>query len=220
MQKATLVALDAGYRHIDTAQMYGTEKYVGQAIKDSGIKRSEIFLNSKIYNTCYAPNLVKECLEKTLERKLDLAHKSFRKVTFFEIKKSKIVLQTDYLDSWLMHTPWAFVPKDPTKAKAAWAVDENKKPIENKQYDMLETWNAIAKQERFSSVSLRIYFLKNMSSKTEKSMKGLVRDPGVSNFSNSQVDYLIKNSSYMKPSINQVECHPYLNQSELIRFNR
>ena len=42
--------------------MYGTEKYVGQAIKDSGIARSEIFLNSKIYNTCYAPELVPQGL--------------------------------------------------------------------------------------------------------------------------------------------------------------
>lgn len=76
--------------------MYGTEKYVGQAIKDSGIPRSEIFLNSKIYNTCYTPDLVPQALEKTLE-----------------------LLQTDYLDSWLMHTPWAFEPKDRSKVRSA-----------------------------------------------------------------------------------------------------
>ena len=88
--------MESGYRHIDTAQMYGTEKYVGQAIKDSGIPRSEIFLNSKIYNTCYTPDLVPQALEKTLE-----------------------LLQTDYLDSWLMHTPWAFEPKDRSKVRSA-----------------------------------------------------------------------------------------------------
>ena len=48
-----------------------------------------------------------------------------------------------------MHTPWAFEPKDRTKAKPAWAVDENKKPFENKDYDMLETWDAICRQGFF-----------------------------------------------------------------------
>ena len=124
--QATLTALQSGYRHIDTAQMYGTEKYVGQAIKDSGIPRDEIFLNSKIYNTCYSPELVPLALEKTLE-----------------------LLQTDYLDSWLMHTPWAFEPKDRTKALPKWAVDENKKPFENEDYDMLETWNVVCQQGLF-----------------------------------------------------------------------
>ena len=49
-----------------------------------------------------------------------------------------------------MHTPWAFEPKDRTKAKPAWAVDENKKPFENKDYDMLETWDAICRQGFYS----------------------------------------------------------------------
>jgi len=41
-------ALDIGYRHIDTAEMYGNEREVGKAIRDSGITRSEIFLTSKV----------------------------------------------------------------------------------------------------------------------------------------------------------------------------
>ena len=49
------------------AQFYGSEKYVGQAIKDSGIAREEVFLNSKLYNTCYAPKLIALQIEKTLE---------------------------------------------------------------------------------------------------------------------------------------------------------
>merc|ERR1719431_2090488 len=65
--KATLTAIESGYRHIDTAQLYGTEKVVGEAIKDSGIKREELFVNTKIYNTCYDPKLVQLQLEASLE---------------------------------------------------------------------------------------------------------------------------------------------------------
>jgi 2,5-diketo-D-gluconate reductase A len=48
--EATLTALEVGYRHIDTAEMYGNEKEVGQAIEQSGIPRSEIFVTSKLNN--------------------------------------------------------------------------------------------------------------------------------------------------------------------------
>ncbi|MGZ4550175.1 MAG: aldo/keto reductase [Blastococcus sp.] len=48
--KATSTALEIGYRHIDTAQMYGNEKGVGEAIRDSGLDRSEIFVTSKLNN--------------------------------------------------------------------------------------------------------------------------------------------------------------------------
>jgi 2,5-diketo-D-gluconate reductase A len=47
---ATRTALDVGYRHIDTAQMYGNEKEVGQAVRDSGLDRSEVFVTSKLNN--------------------------------------------------------------------------------------------------------------------------------------------------------------------------
>jgi 2,5-diketo-D-gluconate reductase A len=47
---ATRTALDIGYRHIDTAQMYGNEKQVGQAVRESGLDRSEVFVTSKLNN--------------------------------------------------------------------------------------------------------------------------------------------------------------------------
>jgi 2,5-diketo-D-gluconate reductase A len=49
-EKAVLDALEVGYRHIDTAQMYGNEKEVGLAIRASGLKREEIFITSKLNN--------------------------------------------------------------------------------------------------------------------------------------------------------------------------
>ena len=54
-------ALKMGYRHIDTANMYGNERAVGRAIKESGVPRNEIFLATKIWPTEYHnPNIVEE----------------------------------------------------------------------------------------------------------------------------------------------------------------
>ena len=49
--EAVLTALKAGYRHIDTAAIYGNEEAVGKAIKDSGVKREDIFVTTKLWNT-------------------------------------------------------------------------------------------------------------------------------------------------------------------------
>jgi 2,5-diketo-D-gluconate reductase A len=48
--KATTTALEVGYRHIDTAQMYGNEREVGIAVRESGIPRGEVFVTSKLNN--------------------------------------------------------------------------------------------------------------------------------------------------------------------------
>lgn len=53
-KEATLSALDVGYRHIDTAEMYGNEKEVGQAVRESGIDRAELFVTSKLNNGFHA----------------------------------------------------------------------------------------------------------------------------------------------------------------------
>ncbi|EFG65725.1 aldo/keto reductase [Streptomyces sp. SPB074] len=53
-KEATLSALDVGYRHIDTAEMYGNEKEVGQAVRESGLDRSELFVTSKLNNGFHA----------------------------------------------------------------------------------------------------------------------------------------------------------------------
>jgi 2,5-diketo-D-gluconate reductase A len=73
-------ALDAGYRHIDTATMYGNEAEVGQALRASGLDRSELFVTTKI-------------------RPRDGAR--VRSV----LRASLRALDTDYLDLWLIHWP-------------------------------------------------------------------------------------------------------------------
>ncbi|MGM9903061.1 oxidoreductase, aldo/keto reductase [Enterococcus sp. 10A9_DIV0425] len=75
-------ALAAGYRHIDTAQGYKNEESVGQAIKESGIPREEIFLTTKLWNENHSYDLVMSSFEASLKK-----------------------LQTDYLDLFLIHWP-------------------------------------------------------------------------------------------------------------------
>ncbi|GET18870.1 2,5-diketo-D-gluconic acid reductase [Ligilactobacillus agilis] len=80
--RAVTDALAVGYRHIDTAALYGNESGVGQAVKDSGLKREEVFITSKLWNT---------------ERGYDKAMVAF--------EKTLAELGTDYLDLYLIHWP-------------------------------------------------------------------------------------------------------------------
>jgi 2,5-diketo-D-gluconate reductase A len=59
-------ALDAGYRHIDTAEMYGNEKGVGAAISASGLDRSELYVTSKLNNSFHRPDDARKAFDETL----------------------------------------------------------------------------------------------------------------------------------------------------------
>ncbi|WP_067440309.1 aldo/keto reductase [Nocardioides jensenii] len=59
-------ALEAGYRHIDTAQMYGNEKGVGEAIAGSGIARDELFVTTKLNNPHHRPDDVRRSFDESL----------------------------------------------------------------------------------------------------------------------------------------------------------
>jgi diketogulonate reductase-like aldo/keto reductase len=80
---ATSAALACGYRHIDTARVYGNEESVGRAVRDSGILRSEVFITSKL------PAEIKDAEEA---------------LGSFETTMEAIGL--DYLDCYLVHAPW------------------------------------------------------------------------------------------------------------------
>ncbi len=79
---AVLFALEAGYRHIDTAWIYQNEIQVGRAIKDSGVPREEIFLTTKLWNS---------------ERGYEKTRAAF--------ENSLVNLGADYLDLYLIHWP-------------------------------------------------------------------------------------------------------------------
>ena len=64
--QATLTALEAGYRHIDTAEMYGNEKEVGQAIRQSGLDRADVFVTSKLNNGYHARDAALKAFDQTL----------------------------------------------------------------------------------------------------------------------------------------------------------
>lgn len=76
------MALEAGYRHIDTAQAYGNEEGVGQGIKESGLKREEIFITSKVDASIKSYNKAKESIDISLKK-----------------------LGVDYIDLMLIHCP-------------------------------------------------------------------------------------------------------------------
>ena len=97
--KAVREALDAGYRHIDTATAYFNEEEVGRAVRDSGIPRNEIFITSKLWLSHYGYERAKIGIDRSL-RKLGL----------------------DYIDLYLIHQPYGDVPgawKAMEEAKAA-----------------------------------------------------------------------------------------------------
>lgn len=80
---SVLAALKNGYRHIDTAEGYRNEESVGRAVRDSGLKRSEVFVTSKL-----------ESHIKTYQGAIDAFEATLK------------ALQFDYLDLFLIHAPW------------------------------------------------------------------------------------------------------------------
>ncbi|MFL6101134.1 MAG: aldo/keto reductase [Actinomycetales bacterium] len=65
-REATLAALDVGYRHIDTAEMYGNEREVSEAVRASGLDRDEVFLTSKLNNGYHAYDDALQAFDRSL----------------------------------------------------------------------------------------------------------------------------------------------------------
>src|SRR4051794_40704196 len=66
-EQAVAVGLEPGYRHIDTAEMYGNEQGVGDALRPSGIDRADVFITSKLNNGFPEPDVARRAFAKTLE---------------------------------------------------------------------------------------------------------------------------------------------------------
>jgi 2,5-diketo-D-gluconate reductase A len=93
-KEATLTAFEVGYRHIDTAQMYGNEKGVGEAFAASGLSRDEVFITSKLNNGFHAHDDALAAFDGTLER-LDL-----EKVDLFLIHWPLPGIDIDFVETW------------------------------------------------------------------------------------------------------------------------
>jgi 2,5-diketo-D-gluconate reductase A len=80
--EAVSTALQTGYRHIDTAEMYGNEKEVGEAVAKSGLARADVFVTSKLSNDAHRPDDARRAFDDSLK-----------------------ALGVDYLDLFLIHWP-------------------------------------------------------------------------------------------------------------------
>lgn len=72
-ERAVLTAFEAGYRHIDTAQMYQNEAGVGRALRSSGLSREDVYITTKLNNDSHEPAVARAALEQSL-RELDVDH--------------------------------------------------------------------------------------------------------------------------------------------------
>ena len=113
---------DAGYRHIDCARLYDNEKEIGIAINDlltrGVVKREELWITSKLWNTDHSPDLVEPACRQTLEN-----------------------LQVDYLDLYLMHWPMSFPHVD-----EFWPfTDSTRTKVQVIDIPIIETWKAMEK---------------------------------------------------------------------------
>ncbi|KAJ9609885.1 hypothetical protein H2200_006214 [Cladophialophora chaetospira] len=88
-EDAVAEALKVGYRHIDTARVYGTEPGVAKGVEKSNIPRSDIFITTKLWNNSHHPDDVEKACDASLKD-----------------------LQTDYIDLYLMHWPSPFARSD------------------------------------------------------------------------------------------------------------
>jgi alcohol dehydrogenase (NADP+) len=170
---ATRAALEAGFRHFDCAERYGNEREVGQALQAGlaagAIAREEIFVTTKVWNTNHRPERVEPAFEASLER-----------------------LRINYLDLYLIHTPFAFQPggeQDPR--------DQNGDVIYDHGVTLFDTWKAME-----TLVDHRKCRAIGLSDITLNELKPLYE------------------SARIKPAAVQVESHPYLPETELLEFCR
>jgi aldehyde reductase len=168
---ATRDALDAGFRHFDCAERYGNEREVGQALQAGlsahGLRRNDIFVTTKLWNSNHRPDRVGPAFDASLAK-----------------------LRLDYLDLYLIHTPFAFQPGDDQDPR-----DQTGNVIYDRGVTLLDTWRAmesLVDQGKCRAIGL-----------SDITLDGLVP---------------IYESARIKPAVVQVESHPYLPETELLEF--
>jgi alcohol dehydrogenase (NADP+) len=168
---ATRDALEAGFRHFDCAERYQNEREVGEALQAGlaagGIPREDIFLTTKLWNTNHRPERVEPAFKASLER-----------------------LRINYLDLYLVHTPFAFQAGDEQDPR-----DQDGKVLYDRGVTLLDTWRA-------------------MEGLVDQ---GRCRAIGLSDIGLDQLLPLYE-SARIKPAVVQVESHPYLPETELLEF--
>ena len=118
-RQAIKTALEVGFRHLDSAELYGNEDVVGNAMREAfeagTLRRQELFVTTKLWNNNHRPERVGPALEASLRR-----------------------LQLDYVDAYLIHTPSAFPPGDEQHPR-----DEHGQVIYDTGVTLAQTWRAM-----------------------------------------------------------------------------
>jgi diketogulonate reductase-like aldo/keto reductase len=118
-RQATRAALEAGFRHLDGAERYRNEAAVGEAMQDAfkagTLRREDLFVTTKLWNTNHRPERVKPAFDASRRR-----------------------LQLDTLDCYLIHTPFAFQPGDEQDPR-----DAQGRVIYDSGVTLAETWGAL-----------------------------------------------------------------------------
>ncbi|MFL6451328.1 MAG: aldo/keto reductase [Bryobacteraceae bacterium] len=168
---ATSGALEAGFRHFDCAERYRNEREVGEALQAElaagRIAREDIFVTTKLWNSNHRPERVEPAFAASLDR-----------------------LGLQYLDLYLVHTPFAFQPGDEQDPR-----DQNGNVLYDNGVTLLDTWRA-------------------MESLVDH---GRCRAIGLSDISLNEL-LPVYEAARIKPAVVQVESHPYLPETELLEF--
>ena len=118
-KQATKSALEVGFRHLDCAERYRNEEAVGDAMQEAftaaTLRREDVFVTTKLWNTNHRPERVKPAFDASLRR-----------------------LRLDYADCYLIHTPFAFLPGDEQDPR-----DEHGQVIYDSGVTLTETWHAL-----------------------------------------------------------------------------
>jgi len=172
-KQATKTALEVGFRHLDCAERYRNEEAIGDAMqavfKAGTIRRQDVFVTTKLWNTNHRPDRVKSAFDGSLRR-----------------------LQLNYVDCYLIHTPFAFRPGDEQDPR-----DERGQVIYDRGVTLIETWQAL---ERLVD-------------------EGQCKSIGFSDITLEKLREIVA-AARIKPAVVQVESHPYLPEWELLDFCR
>jgi aldehyde reductase len=170
-RRATQDAVEAGFRHFDCAERYQNEREVGEGLRDGiaakGLSREDLFITTKLWNSNHRPERVQPACQASMDK-----------------------LGVDYLDLYLIHTPFAFKAGDDQDPR-----DEKGNVIYDKGVTLRETWAAME----------------------ELVDQGKCRAIGLSDCHVEDLAGIFE-SARIKPSVAQVECHPYLPQTEFLEF--
>lgn len=170
-KQATKAALEAGFRHLDCAERYRNEAVVGEAMQEvfkaGGIQREDVFVTTKLWNNNHRPERVQPAFEASLRR-----------------------LQIDYVDCYLIHTPFAFQPGDEQEPR-----DDHGQVIYDPGVTLVETWHAM---ERLVD-------------------GGRCKSIGLSDIGLERLKEIVA-VARIKPAVVQVESHPYLPEWDLLEF--